>query len=122
MDILLFMFFATLLQFHPVWANVLSTAIVVTISFFLNHRFVFRSDKNRRSTAVQFVAITVFNGWVIQSIVIWAVVSVCHTWPFFVEHTALLDTFSKIVAMGVGFIFNYFGYKILFQSSKKRTA
>ena len=58
----------------PVVANIMSASISMTISYFLNHRIVFRSkEKRTRKQFILFFAVTGFGIVVIQSAVIYGV-------------------------------------------------
>src|ERR1700690_2085390 len=70
LDFALYFIFSNLISLYPVLASILSTGLTMCVSFFLNHHFVFRSNKSKRQTVTRFVSATLFNVWVIQSAVI----------------------------------------------------
>lgn len=113
LDFVLFALFANVLQLYPPLANVCSTAIVVVISFFLNHRFVFRSEHSRWRTAIQFVAITLFNGWVVQAGIIALIVHFITPestgWPVW-----LINLGAKVVGTAFSMVLNFVGYRFIF--------
>jgi len=120
LDFALFALFANVLSIYPPLANVLSTAIVVVISFFLNHRFVFRSEHSRRRTAIQFVAITLFNGWVVQAGIIALIVHFVTPgsigWPDW-----LINLGAKVVGTAFSMTLNFLGYRLIFSRRRPET-
>lgn len=112
-DLGLFTVLAVVAKLEPVVANVISTTFTLCVSYLLNRRFVFRTDRSVRATVVPFVAVTLFSGLIVQSTVIWTVVHlgglITPGFPMDV-----LDVFAKICAMGVGMASNYLGYRWLF--------
>lgn len=119
LDISLYFFFSSILSVHPVLANILSTGITLCFSFFLNHRFVFRSARKKRTTAIQFVCITLFNGWVIQSLIIGSIVHTLGTTYFFMSHVWTLNLLAKICSVGVAFMLNFLGYRYIFKQRER---
>jgi putative flippase GtrA len=115
LDLGLFTLFAVIIDIHPLAANILSTSITLCVSYLLNRVFVFRTERSVRRTAIQFVSVTLISGLVVQSAVIWAVLGLT---PVLVPglNADVVATFAKIIAMGVGMISNYFGYRWLFGS------
>ncbi|HMH70437.1 MAG TPA: GtrA family protein [Candidatus Saccharimonadales bacterium] len=114
-DLTLYFFFSNIIGLNPIIANVLSTGITLCISFFLNHKFVFRSEKKKRSTAIQFVAVTLFNAWIVQSLIIAGVVHSLGNTPFFLSHIWTLNLLAKLCSVGVSFILNFLGYRYIFK-------
>jgi putative flippase GtrA len=115
LDLGLFTLFAVIIEIHPLAANILSTTITLCVSYLLNRVFVFQTERSIQRTAIQFVAVTLISGLVVQSAVIWAVLGLT---PVLVPglNAGVVATFAKIIAMGVGMISNYFGYRWLFGS------
>ncbi len=113
LDLGLFSLFAVAFGVPPLLANVMSTVIVLCVSYLLNRVFVFRSERSVRGTVVQFVTVTLFSGLVVQSGVIWLVV---HLGGLLVPalSIAVLAPVAKVCAMGVGMVTNYVGYRWLF--------
>jgi putative flippase GtrA len=118
LDFLLFALFANVLGLYAPLANVCSTAIVVVISFFLNHRFVFRSEHSRWRTAIQFVAITLFNGWVVQAGIIALIVHFATPastgWPEW-----LINLGAKVVGTAFSMVLNFLGYRFIFTRRRR---
>ena len=108
LDFAIFGVLANVVGIDKVVANIISTAICITISFILNYKFVWKSEKSIAATAVGFLVVSLFSAWVVQSLVITGV-------------TALLGEtgFTKLVAKAcgsvAGMITNYFGYKFVFK-------
>ena len=113
LDLGLFTLFAVVVGLHPLVANVLSTSITLCVSYLLNRVFVFRTSRSVQGTVVQFVAVTLISGLLIQSGVIWVVLRVG---ALVVPDLSpdILEPLAKICAMGVGMVSNYLGYRWLF--------
>lgn len=113
LDLGLFTVFAVVVGIHPLVANVASTIITLCVSYVLNRVFVFRTDRSVQRTVVQFVAVTLISGLLVQSAVIWAVLSLG---ALVVPDLSLdvLEPLAKVCAMGVGMVSNYLGYRWLF--------
>ncbi|YAL83368.1 DUF6020 family protein [Dermacoccaceae bacterium W4C1] len=110
LDLVLFSVFALVVGLNPLLANVISTCITVCVSYLINRMFVFRSQAGAARTFVPFVTVTLFSGLVVQSLVIAGVVA---------AGTASIDEVflkpgAKVVAMAVGMVSNYLGYRWLF--------
>jgi putative flippase GtrA len=113
LDFALFALFANVIHVYPPLASVMSIGVVVVVSFFLNHRFVFRSEHSKRRTAIQFVAVTLFNGWVVQGAIIAVIVH------FATPHSIGLPAWvinlgAKLVAIGFSMVLNFVGYRLVF--------
>jgi len=119
LDLGLFSLFSIGCGITPVIANIMSTCIVLCVSYFLNRRFVFKSDASYVRSSVQFVMVTLFSGWVVQGAVIWAVTHLL-AWWFSPAQADVWAVLAKICAMGVGMISNYIGYHWLFRGGRKR--
>jgi putative flippase GtrA len=113
LDFVIYTVLSSVVGLEPVLANVLSTAVVASISFVLNYRVVFKSSRSPWHALGLFLGVTLFSAWVVQSAVVWGVV---HGLGGALGGSAGLGlkSLAKIAAMGVGFIFNYFGYRWLF--------
>ena len=107
-DFVIYGLLTNLVGIEVVVANMISTAIVLTISFGLNYKFVWESKKSKRETAPKFVAVSLFSAWVIQSGVIWIVVSMF-------GEGEMMNLVAKVVGIGAGTISNYLGYKYIFR-------
>ncbi len=114
-DFILYSFFANILAIYPPLASIISTGLTLILSFYLNHTFVFRSQKKKRLVATQFVLITLFNVWVIQSTVIAILIHVLSPVDFFSSHQWTLNTVAKIGGVCVSFILNFIGYRYIFK-------
>ncbi len=113
-DLGFFFVFANLLKIEAVLASILSTGIAMCLSFFLNHGFVFNSNSRKRDTIVQFVAITAFNVWLIQSIVIALSLYIIKHMALFNDHKWTLNITAKLCGVAVSFVLNYIMYKYIF--------
>ena len=115
LDLGLFSLLAVVVGLDLLVANVLSTSVTLCASYLLNRVFVFRTVRSVQRTVVQFVAVTLISGMVIQSAVIWAVMSVGALIVPDLSYDVLAPL-AKICAMGVGMGSNYLGYRWLFGS------
>lgn len=113
LDLGLFTLFAIPLGLQPLVANVLSTTITLCVSYLINRFWVFRSDANWARSAVSFVVVTLTSGLVIQSGVIWLVLRAAEALAPGLSY-AVVAPVAKVLAMGVGMITNYLGYRWLF--------
>lgn len=113
LDLVLFTLFAVVVGLHPLLANIASTTITLCVSYLLNRVFVFRTDRSVQRTVVQFVAVTLISGLLVQSAVIAAVL---HLGGLVVPNLSLeiLEPLAKVCAMGVGMVSNFLGYRWLF--------
>jgi putative flippase GtrA len=118
LDLGLFTLFAVVVGLHPLVANVLSTTITLCVSYLLNRVFVFRTTRSVQGTVVQFVAVTLISGLLVQSAVIWAVLGLGALVVPSLSHD-LLEPLAKVCAMGVGMVSNYLGYRWLFGSRRR---
>lgn len=117
LDLGLYTLLSTWLRVYPVWSNVISTSITMCISFALNGRWVFRSRQLGVGSFVGFVAITLSSGWLVQGAVIWVILHVLPPLAPSIPET-MLSVAAKVVAMGVGMLWNYFGYRWLFSAPR----
>ena len=108
LDFAIFGVLANIVGIDKVVANIISTAICVTISFVLNYKFVWKSEKSIAATAVGFLAVSLFSAWVVQSLVITGVTAV-------IGESSFAKLFAKACCSGTGMITNYFGYKFVFK-------
>lgn len=115
LDLVLFSTLALAVGFAPVAANVISTVCVMTVSFFVNRAFVFRSSAGGLMAFVRFVSVTLFTGLVVQSAVIVAAIAASGALlPGLPE--AVVTPGAKVLAMGVGMVVNFLGYRWLFST------
>lgn len=113
LDIAIFSVLAVAVGLPPLLANVISTLIVVTISFFLNRSWVFASQATGIGTYAGFVAITLFSALVVQSAVILGALATQEAiWPGLSEAAA--KPAAKVLAVGCGMVVNFAGYRWLF--------
>jgi len=117
LDLVLFFIFANLFAIYAVYASLISTSLVMILSFFLNNTFVFRSSKKKRETVVQFMAITLFNVWIIQSIIIALVIKYLSI-DFLLNHRWFLNIIAKLLAVSLSFILNFVEYRYIFHQKK----
>ncbi|MFB9311580.1 GtrA family protein [Nocardioides plantarum] len=116
LDLLLFSLMAVVLDVPAVPANVISTVAVMTVSFFVNRAWVFRAESAGIKAAVGFVSVTLFSGLVLQSLVILGVIAAAHgVVPDLPDE--VVKPGAKVVAMGVGMVSNFLGYRWVFGSS-----
>ncbi len=128
-DITLLLVFYKVIGLPELVANTMSISMAITVSYFLNHRIVFRYQKNYSfKNYLKFFAITGFSTIVIQDAVIY--VSVHKLWVVGKGTTRLiglevsLKTLellgAKIVGVLIGMVWNFLLYKYLvFRHTKK---
>lgn len=119
LDLGLFTLFAVIVGLQPLVANVISTSITLCLSYLLNRAFVFRTERSVQRTVVQFVAVTLMSGLVVQSAIIWTAIRLGALIMPGLSHDVLAPL-AKICAMGVGMVSNYLGYRWLFGSLVSR--
>lgn len=115
LDLSLFMLFANIFGVYAVFASILSTGITLIFSFFMNHHFVFKSQKRRRNTLIAFITVTLFNVWIIQSSVIYVVLHSIEATGMLKDHLWTLNLVAKLCGVAVSTILNYFSYKSIFK-------
>lgn len=112
LDFCIFGFLANILCIPKEIANIISTTICITISFFLNYKFVWKSKKSKKETAPGFVIVSIFSAWVVQNIAINVI-----TIPF--GENSVTKLIGKAFGSACGMISNYCGYKFVFRSKDK---
>lgn len=125
LDLLLFQLFANTwkVSLFGAPANItavwLGTPIVITLNFFISHRFVWKSSTSKRKTFAPFFGLNIFSGIFLQSIVVALFMMIL---SMFVDNSGVnpwLNLLAKCTAVGVGMIVNFFGAKILFKWDKE---
>jgi putative flippase GtrA len=113
--------------------NIFSASVVALFSFFMNRRYVFRSDDTAHHKAIVFVLVTLFGIFVLQSLVISVGVPLLRPVASWLQglaaHVGALDTISinfyetnlaKLLATAVTMVWNYTMYKkAVFQPSER---
>lgn len=113
LDFLLFSFLALVVALAPLVANAVSTLVVMTISFFINRAWVFRSTERGLSAYLRFAGVTLFTGLLVQSAVIVGVLALSDAVvPALAEE--ITKPGAKLTAMAVGMVVNFLGYRWLF--------
>lgn len=115
LDLGLFTVLAVVVNVPPLLAHVISTSITLSVSYVLNRAYVFRTRRSVQATVAQFVAVTLFSALVVQSAVIWAILSLGEVVAPGVSSERIAPL-AKVCAMGAGIATNYFGYRWLFRS------
>ena len=108
LDFCIFGLLANIIGIDKVVANIISTAICITISFILNYKFVWKSEKSLKATVIGFLVVSLFSAWVVQSLVIMGVTAV-------LGESGLNKLIAKACGSVAGMVTNYFGYKIVFK-------
>ena len=90
-------------------ANIISTSVALTFSFFANRTFTFGSTGKKRSQAVRFLAVTLIGLWVLQPIVL--VLTVGPLEGLFSRETSIV--IAKLLATVVSMVWNYLLYDSL---------
>lgn len=121
LDLLLFQLFANTLHISlfgvepnitAVW---LGTPIVITINFFISHKFVWNSKVPRHQTFIPFFGLNLFSGVIMQSIVIAIIMMILAMFVDSPGADPMLNLAAKCAAVGVGMIINFFGARYLFK-------
>lgn len=112
LDLGLFTLLAAGFALPPVPANVVSTIVMICVSYLINNFWVFRTRKLSFRSFFSFAGITLFTGLLLQSFVIWGLVRLGLAWGFSANAWYLVVV--KVCAMGVGAACNYVGYRLLF--------
>lgn len=121
LDLLLFSLMAVVLDVPAVPANLVSTVVVMTVSFFVNRAWVFRAESAGARAYVGFVAVTLFSGLVLQSLVILGVIAAADGLAPDLSD-GLVEPGAKVVAMAVGMVSNFLGYRWVFAASSEGSA
>jgi putative flippase GtrA len=101
-------------------AQLVSGFILVPISFTLNYKWTFKSDKSKRKTLPIYFLCTYFSVWIIQPFAIWLVcfpigdLGMKDFW-FFTGNWVLYTNFAKCVACAFGMIWNFTSYHFIFK-------
>nr|WP_255529502.1 GtrA family protein [Leucobacter edaphi] len=92
----------------PVWAaNMISTGVALTFSFFANRSFAFRSTQRGALQAVKFLGVTLFGLWALQPLVILGAEALLHG----LLPAPIVLGIGKIAATVVSMLWNYFLYR-----------
>lgn len=96
-------------------ANVLSVSVAIVFSFFVNKKWVWKSEKKSSSTVVPFLAVTFFTGYIVQSLVIMTVTHLPMAVNMF-GSDAWLELFAKVCGIATAMIVNFLAYRYIFKS------
>ena len=89
-------------------SNVISSTTAFVVSFFMNKKVTFKTtDTNVKREIILFVVVTLFGLWVIQSIIIWAMLSFEQD---LIQNNSLKLLIAKFVATGATLVWNYLLY------------
>lgn len=128
LDFLLLNVMVFLLGAYPLVANTISVTVGITISYILNHKFVFRREESLSLRKyIAFFGVTGFSSLVIQNTIIYgfelaakagighsiAIVSLIMT------SNALRLNIAKAVAVLVGMVWNFTFYKLVIFRQKE---
>lgn len=119
-DLVLFTILANFVGITPVVASLVSTGITLCFSFFMNYYFVFRSTKGKRHSILGFLAVTLFNVWVIQSLVIALALHFFNDINYFDNHQWTMNILAKICGISVSMVCNYLGYRFVFHDNPSK--
>jgi putative flippase GtrA len=105
----------------PVLANIFSTSIAITASYFLNKKLVFsHPGKMDIKSATTFVVFTLFGLWVIQGFIITLVVHFinAHYHSGLIADTKITNNIAKLIASSVTMVWNFTLYDLVVFKSK----
>ncbi len=93
----------------PLWLAILiSTTLGMACSYMLNRSFTFNT---KRQPILQFLAITLTGLWLIQPVIIYSLASLLDL------KTTTQLTVAKLIATGFSMVWNFVGYRLIFNSS-----
>ena len=122
-DAALFVLFHDQFGWSIVLANIISTSVALSVSYTLNSRYTFAfRDRFNGQSIVRFLAVTLSGAWLIQPLIIIAVLSVLSQ----INHSFLDGPTSSLIAKlataAFSMIWNYFWYKhVVFNNKEKAT-
>lgn len=107
-DFLIMNICASLIGLPVVIANIISTTIMMCVSFVANKKFTFKATgKNYRREVVLFFLFTIIGAWVIQTGLIHLIVlAEPDSWGEFIQ-----NNIAKVIATGVSMCWNFVTYK-----------
>lgn len=115
-----------LLLFHipAVISNVITVSICITLSYALNHYFVFKHKTNLSLKSFKsFILVTGFSSLVIQTSVIWLYQVSSNTFTPIDSHIAAIGiNTAKVVGVGLGMVWNFTLYKYVIFKGKANNA
>ena len=97
----------------PFTANIVSTTVALSLSYFLNNRYVFKHGRGfDTKSAVLFVAFTLFGLWVIQGAGLAIIIHWMETThpSLYANHTFLIANGAKLFASAGSIIWNFTTY------------
>lgn len=106
-----------------VFAQIVSATILIPVSFCLNRKFTFKSQKRKRDTFIPFLATNLFTGYIVQTTVIYFVVHILgdlflSNWFIFINNQILLNNFGKCWGAAFGMVINFLSYHFIFRSKQ----
>ncbi|MHA3724898.1 GtrA family protein [Leucobacter sp. HY1910] len=119
LDLGLFSLFAVAFGVPEIPSNVASTIITVLVSYQLNRRFVFQGARSGWQAFFSFAGLTLVTGLLVQSFIVWGVISLGVAVAPGLPHGVLAPA-AKVVAMGVGALCNYFGYRFILEPRRQQ--
>lgn len=121
LDFSLFTGLSVPLGLNPVPSNIISTVVTICVSYLINQRWVFRSRASTWGTFFSFASVSLVTGMLIQTGVIWGLVHIGHI-VLPAAGAARINPAAKIIAMGVGAMCNYLGYRFVFRKGDQIAA
>ena len=114
LDFCIYGLLANVVGLPQIVSSIISTTICVSISFVLNYKFVWRSEKSLKYTIVGFLIVSFFSAWVVQSIAInGALLVLGENW--------FTNLVAKAFGSMCGMVTNYLGYKYVFKSEPRKS-
>jgi len=129
LDFIMFNFWTFAVGLKPVLANTLSVVVGITISYILNHRFVFHSEQAPSlKKYLMFFGVSGVSAIALQNLIIWGVSAFFRM--DFTNSLFLLNeighnhgielNIAKALAVGVGMIWNFMFYKYIIFKKKQQ--
>lgn len=120
-DYTIFNFLILGIDLKPFWANLASTSIALSFSYFMNKRFVFKhAGKFDVRSAVLFLVFTAFGLWVIQGVGLALIIHWTQTnYPaIYANHEFIIANSAKLIASIGSIIWNFTTYNsIVFKNN-----
>jgi putative flippase GtrA len=110
-------------------ANIISTSAALLLSFGLNKKFSFRSDRKIRQSLPLFIGVTLVGLWALQPLVIYGSLAILEWQPIssvlsgaFGSNETVPAVIGKLIATGASMAWNYLLYQKLVFRQDSRSA
>ncbi len=123
-DAALFILFHEQFGWSIVLANIISTSVALSLSYALNSRYTFAyKDRFNGQSIVRFLAVTLSGAWLIQPLIIIAVLSLLSQVNFSFLDGPTSSLIAKLATAAFSMVWNYFWYKhFVFKNKEEKLA